>query len=200
MFKKIILLISGFSSVFAMHNAELNINQYDLEAGVKLDIGQFNTSVEPNTTFVGINYLKASAENDSIRGDDNDVDAYLDFNFMIKQSVQNTGFKVGLGIKSVFVTTDYVALPIGAEVSYKLPFNFAIPIVLSASGSYAPKSLSFVDAQEYLEYRMAIHVELMSRASVYAAYRSIDIKGKSNTYSYDYTYNKSGYFGVKFSF
>jgi hypothetical protein len=202
MIKKIVLLILGFSSMFAMHNAELNINQDELEAGVKLDIGQFNHSVEPNTTFIGINHLKASAKNNSIKGDDeDDIDSYVDFNFMIKQSIQNSGFKVGLGVKSVFITSDYVALPLGAEVSYQLPFSSAIPIVLSVSGGYAPKSLSFADAQEYLEYRMMVHFEVMSRASIYAGYRNIDLEGEDdNGNSYDYTYNKSGYFGVKFSF
>ena len=54
MLKKITLLLVTSLSLFAMHSAELNINQKDLEAGLKFDIGQFNDNVEPETMFVGL--------------------------------------------------------------------------------------------------------------------------------------------------
>lgn len=189
------------SSIYAMHTAEINVNEYDLEAGVKLDVGQFNTTVEPDTTFIGVYYLKGSGENDSLGGDNNDVNSYVNFNFIVKQKIQGTNFQVGLGIKAAYTSTDtldYMALPIGAELSYTLPTNSVIPVGLKVAASYAPQSLSFLDAKDYIDYRLEAYAQLMDRASLYIGYRNIDTNYEDT--SVDYTYNKSGYFGIKFSF
>ncbi|QFR48645.1 hypothetical protein FJR48_02460 [Sulfurimonas lithotrophica] len=199
MLKKISLLILGFSCTYAMHTAELNINEYDLEAGLKLDIGQFNEMVEPNTTFIGIDYLKADRKNSS----HNNIDRYVNINFMIEQEIQNSGFKVGLGVKGIYTglgKADFRSLPIGAEVSYKLPLNIATPIGFKAEGYYAPKSLSFSDANGYVEYRAEAYIQLMDRASVYVGYRRIDTEYDYMNIISDVTYNKSIYSGIKFSF
>jgi len=200
MLKKIVIFILGYSSVFAMHMTELNINKYDLEAGVKLDLGQFNQTVEPDTTFIGVSYLKAGNENASYSN--NDIGGYFNINFMVKQDIKNTGFKVGLGVKSVYTSfknVNFVAIPIGAEVSYKLPLNIVIPIGFNATAYYAPRSLSFSDADRYFEYRVEAYAQLMQKASLYTGYRNIDTKYGINN-SLDYTYNESIYFGIKFSF
>lgn len=201
MLKKISLFVLSVTSLFAMHTAEINVNEYDLEAGLKLDVGQFNTTVEPDTTFVGIDYIKGSGENDSIVGDGNDVNTYINFNFMVKQNIRNTGFYVGLGVKAVYTSIDnsdldYMALPIGGELSYV--FANTIPVGITLSASYAPQSLSFLDSKDYLEYRFEVFAQLMNRASLYLGYRNIDTNYEDS--SEDYTYNKSGYFGIKFAF
>lgn len=51
MLKKISLIALGAVSAFAMHSAEVNINNSDLELSAKLDMGQFNESVKPDTIF-----------------------------------------------------------------------------------------------------------------------------------------------------
>jgi hypothetical protein len=203
MYKKIALVLASVSSAFAMHTAELNINQYDLEAGVKFDVGQFNTTIEPDTTFVGITYLKGSSENDDINGNNNDINDYLDLNFMIKQNISSTNFKVGLGMKAVHISKynnnidSFVALPLGVEVGYRLPINSPIPISVKGMMHYAPKSLSFSDADSFFEVRAEAHAELMNRAALYLGVRKIDTNYENNN---DITYNKSAYFGVRFSF
>jgi len=203
MLKKIALLTVSISSVFAMHTAELNINQYDLEAALNLDVGQFNETVEPDTTFVGIQYLKAGTENASY----NDIHKYVNLNFMIKQEIQNTNFKIGLGVKGIYTSSEiagndasFIATPLGAEITYEIPLNIAIPIGFKVSAHYAPESLSFSDASRYLEYRAEGYAKLMQRASVYIGYRKIDTRYNMNDNTYDYSYNKSVYFGFRFSF
>ena len=199
MLKKILLLIISVSSLFAMHSAELNINKYDLEADLKLDMGQFNEAVEPDTTFVGIGYIKAGGENASYTN----VDGYTNISFMIKQDIKNTGFKVGLGVKAVYTSylkADFVATPIGAELGYSLPINFAIPLGVNGSVYYAPNSLSFSEAGRYLEYRAEVYAKLLDRAAIYVGYRKIDTKYDFDNKILDYTYNKSAYFGFRFSF
>ena len=53
MLKKILLLGASAISAMALHVAELNLNEKELEVGAKFDIGQFNENVEPNTMFAG---------------------------------------------------------------------------------------------------------------------------------------------------
>jgi hypothetical protein len=62
---------------------------------------------------------------------------------------------------------------------------------------YAPKSLSFSDADSFFEVRAEAHAELMNRAALYVGVRKIDTNYENNN---DITYNKSAYFGVRFSF
>ena len=63
MFKKLGLLAVCAASAFAMHNVELNVNDKDLEFGAKIDMGQFNENVEPDTVFVGAKILHGSVDN-----------------------------------------------------------------------------------------------------------------------------------------
>ena len=88
MFKKIGLILAMSISAFAMHNAQININKKDLEFDLNLDMGQYNTAIEPETTFIGASYLNGS--------NDNAVDSkyFFEASFLIKQEIQKTGLKV----------------------------------------------------------------------------------------------------------
>ncbi len=132
MFKKIGLVLATTISVYAMHNAQININQRDLEFDLNLDVGQYNTRVEPDTTFIGLSYLNASNNNSEDEfGNEVDVKYFLELSFLIKQEIQNTGLKVGLGVKTNFSKVNnntFMAIPIGLDMSYKLPIDNFIPI------------------------------------------------------------------------
>jgi len=52
MLKKILLMTVTVISAFALHTAEININDKDLELNAKFDMGQFNETIYPNTVFV----------------------------------------------------------------------------------------------------------------------------------------------------
>ena len=80
MLKKLGVATLLSANLMAMHNLELNINDVDLEAGVRLDMGQFNDAVEPNTTFIGVKYLKADYDH----SDYNSPNAYMEVNFLMK--------------------------------------------------------------------------------------------------------------------
>ncbi len=204
MLKKILYLSLGSVSLFAMHTVELNINDLELEAGVKLDIGQFNHNIEPDTTFIGVTYINANKEY-SEDASGNSVDKlgkYFNFNFLMKQEVNNSDLKVGLGVKTVFSSIDepnlssYTAIPLGVEVEYTLPVEIMIPISLDAQMYYAPKSLSFSDSKSYFEYRFEANFEVIERGSLYVGFRNIE----TNYDSSDYVYNRASYLGFKFAF
>lgn len=204
MLKKFLCLTLGGVSLFAMHTAELNINDLELEAAVKLDVGQFNVNIEPNTTFVGITYLNGNEEY-SENENGNPVAKlgnYFNFNFLMKQKINNSDLKIGLGVKAILSSIDspnlgsYAAIPLGVEAEYILPIQNIIPISLDTQIYFAPQSLSFSDSKSYFEYRVGANFEVIQRGTLYVGFRNIE----TNYNAGDYIYNRSGYFGFKFAF
>jgi len=200
MFKKILLIVASGISLFAMHSAEININQKDLELGLNLDMGQYNRTVEPDTTFLGLRYLNGNSYNSNDEnGNKVNTKYFAELNFMIKQEIKNSGLKVGLGVKTNISSVSdltFISIPLGLNLSYELPLKNFIPIEIGAEVYYAPESLSFSDASNYLEYRAGLRLEVIERGSIFLGYRDIN----TNYIGYDVTYNKSAYFGFKFEF
>lgn len=190
MFKKISLLALSTVSVFAMHTAEININNLDLEVSAKFDIGQVNEKVEPNTIFVGARYLSV----DERHSDISNVRDYYEMNFlMLKNASKN--LKLGLGVK-INHTKDFTSTPLGLEAVYRLPIESSMPFYVGGSLHYAPKVLSFEKADNYLEYRMAVDAEVIKNGFVTVGYRDIN----TNYEGRNVEYNKSFYAGFRFLF
>lgn len=198
MLKKLSLLIVSAVSAFAMHGAEININDKDLEIGVKLDMGQYNSTIEPDTTFVGFSYLKVSEEHANPKVD---TSGYYSASFLMKKEINNSGLFFGIGMKANYTLLgdeSFIAMPLGLEGSYKLPVN--LPLMVSLRAYYAPESLSFSDAESFLETNFDVSLEIIDRGSLVAGYRKIDTNIKVKMKSTDINYNKSGYFGFRFNF
>jgi hypothetical protein len=191
MLKKVTLMAACAASAFALNSAGVNINNEDLELNAKLDIGQFNDSVEPESMFVGVKYLDV----DNSAAVNND--ALYEVSFLMKKPMGESGFNVGLGIKANY-TKDYTTLPLGVEFGYVLPAVKLVPMSLHADIYYAPKVLSFNDAQRYFEYRVEYDAEVIEHGHIILGYRHIatdydDVRG-------DFTYNASAYIGFNFEF
>ena len=205
MFKKLTLIVLSCASLFAMHSVEININDKDLEVGTNLDLGQFNDSIEPDTTFISLKYLKASNEYSSHKSDDNKE--YVDLGFFIKQEIADSGFKFGIGVKANYAKVkisngdDYfITVPLGLEVGYELPFDNVIPIILGVKLYYAPESLVFADAESYFEHRADVNFKIINRGALVIGYRNINTNYKIDSRKIDVRYNESTYFGFKFAF
>ncbi len=190
MFKKISLITLGAVSAFAMHSAEVNINNSDLELSAKLDMGQFNKSVEPDTIFLGARYINA----DDRHSDVNNIDDYYEVNFLMQKNV-NSDFRLGLGVK-LNHTDEFVSIPLGLEALYKLPVTSSIPFYIGASIYTAPEVLSFDKADSFLEYRFTLEAEAIKNGFITLGYRHLD----TNYERGDVEYNESLYFGLKFLF
>lgn len=198
MLKKVTLLLITSLSLFAMHTAELNINQKDLEAGLKFDVGQFNHNVEPQTMFVGMKMLIPDRSNSSDTL--SSLSPYFEANFMIMRPVGDAGLSLGVGFKLNYTQVDdkpFMSLPIGLEASYELPFPDLIPMFVEANVYYAPEVLSFSDAKDYVEYRINYNIEMIQNVRLNVGYRNIDTNyfniGRKN-------YNDSFYLGVRIGF
>lgn len=193
MIKKLLLISVVCASVFALNNVELNMNDKDLEMGVRFDMGQFNDSVEPDTIFVGAKALNG----DETHSDLIETEPLYELNFMMKRNVADTNFAVGFGIKANY-TKDFAAIPVGAEVTYKLPFFEAVPFYLGGSIYYAPEMLAMSDAKSFLEYRGTLDMEVIKNGLLYVGYRSINTN-YDNALG-DINYNDSAFAGFRLGF
>ena len=195
MLKKLTLISASAISAFAMHTAEININDKDLELGANIDMGQMIDTVEPNTTFVGMRYLNASDENSDVR----ELDDYIEASFLMKREISDTGISFGIGVKTNYTRVlgkTYSTVPLGLEVGYTFPID--LPVTLDAQVYYAPSSLAFSNADSFLQYRASASVEVIENGSLVVGYRNMQTN--LNNISNDITYNSSAYFGFRFAF
>ena len=197
MLKKLALLSATAVSSFALHYAEININDKDLEIGAKFDLGQFNANVEPDTLFLGGKFLNADQKHTDPSVD---VDPFYELNFLLLKPVGNMGMKFGMGVKLNYTSVNnknYSSMPLGIEFQYKIPAENLIPMYLYGSLYYAPEVLSFSDADNYLEYRIAYDIEVIENGKFTLGYRHIETNYSENS---DLTYNESFYVGFKIGF
>lgn len=197
MLKKLTLIGLSAATAFAMHSVELNINDKDLELGAKLDMGQFNHTVEPNTVFVGMKFLKA--DKDHSKPKDADIKDYYELNFLMQRKIDNTGLVVGLGVK-LNHTEKFTTVPLGVEVKYKLPFTNTVPFYIGGSVYYAPQVLSMSDAKNYLEQRVQLDIEVIQNATIIVGARNIETNYDISGSTHDFRYNRSAYVGFRFAF
>lgn len=197
MLKKLTLIGLSAATAFAMHSAELNINDKDLELGAKLDMGQFNHTVEPDTVFVGMKFLKA--DKDHSKPKYHNIKDYYELNFLMQRKIDNTGLVVGLGVK-LNHTDKFTTVPLGIEVKYKLPFTNTIPFYIGGSVYYAPQVLSMSDAKNYLEQRVQLDIEVIKNATILVGARNIETNYDISGSTRDFRYNRSAYVGFRFAF
>lgn len=193
MLKKLALLGVSAASAFALHNAEININNKDLEVGAQFDIGQFNHNVKPNSLYVGGRYLNAHA--DHSQDSNADLNPYMEAN-LLKIEELAKGFRLGLGVKGIW-TKNYAAIPLGVEGKYTLNTKEYIPFHFNVGVYYAPQVLSLRDADSYLEARFSIDVEIIENGSITLGYRNIETNYLNKE---DFTYNRSAFIGFKLNF
>jgi len=197
MLKKLSVLAFCAVSSFAMHNAEININDTDLELGLNFDMGQFNDAIQPETMFVGMKFLNGDESNAD--PENVDIDPLYEVNFLSIHAIGNQGMSLGMGVKFEYTQTqtqNFSALPLGLEAAYKLPLKEFVPMRLHGALYFAPKSLAFSDADNYLEYRIDYNAEIIPHGNLVVGYRHIETNYKAA----DLTFNSSIYFGFKIGF
>ncbi len=192
MLKKLSVLAFCAVSSFAMHNAEININDTDLEIGLNFDMGQFNDAIKPETMFLGAKFLNGDESNSDVT---ENLDPFYEVNFLSMHAIGNQGMSLGMGVKFNH-TQDFSSLPLGLEAAYKLPIQNLVPMRLHGALYFAPKSLAFSDGDNYLEYRIDYNIEIIPHGNLVLGYRHIE----TNYQVADFNYNSSVYFGFKIGF
>ena len=198
MLKKLSLIAFSAVSAFALHTGEININDTDLELGMKLDMGQFYNTIEPNTTFLGGKFINADKSHSDATGS---LDPYYEINFLMMRPVGNRGMSLGMGVKGNYTTNgtkDFFSLPLGIEFAYQIPAKTLIPMYLNGALYYAPQALTFSDADDFLEYRISYDIEVIENGRITLGYRNLDTN--YDVANGNFNYNSSFYAGFKIGF
>lgn len=195
MLKKILISLALSVSLFAQHDASVNLNNDDIEVNGNIDIGELNQSDYPNMYFLTLGFLDVDNREDT--------DPLWQAGFKLRQDVTGVqGLRFGLGFKGTYTEVGrqkHSAIPLGAELVYTLPINSAIPVIISGSLDYAPSVLSFKDADSYMEKRVELGVQIVEQATIFVGYRKIDTDFETRNGG-DYTFNDTGYIGFKVRF
>lgn len=184
------------SAAFAANQAELNVNNKELEGQIRIDMKQMGIS-SLEGSFIGARILNGDESNsDRIEN----TKPLMEVSFMVQRPVEQVpGLAIGLGIKGEYTKFDghnYAAIPLGIEADMKLPFADTIPFYVGGALYYAPSVLSFRDGEDYLETRIHLDVEPIKNARIELGYRMIDTDVKNR----DVTYNDAWYFGMRIDF
>lgn len=185
------------ASAFAMHSAEININDKDLEVGAKLDMAQFNDTSEPDIIFIGAKFLHGHEDHSDFER--NGIHDYSELNFLMQREIETSGLSIGLGLK-LNHTENFTSMPLGIEALYKLPTGAVTPLYFGAILYYAPEVLTLDDAQNFLEYRLNFDIEVIENGRITLGYRSIDTNYDVGGETHKINYNRSAYVGFKFAF
>ena len=203
MLKLLVLLMTLNVSLFALHSFELNINEKDLEAELQFDMGQFNETLDPDTTFMGINYLAMTKENSSLNTDPRGL---VRANFLVQRALR--GFEdliLGMGAKAVYTSLksgdiehSFFAVPFGIQAKYHIPFNIPVDFFIAGEIYYSPEVLSFGEAKNYVESKGYLEIQLIETGSILGGYRNIETNYE--LIGGDVRINESWFAGFKFLF
>jgi hypothetical protein len=196
MLKKIVLGTLISTAAFAAHQAELNVNNDELEGQVRIDMNQMGIS-SLEGSYLGVRILNGDESNSDRIGN---INPLMEVSFMVQRPVQEVpGLAIGLGIKGEYTKFDgnnYAAIPLGIEADMKLPIDASIPFYVGGALYYAPSVLSFRDGEDYLETRIHFDVEPIKNGRIEVGYRMIDTNVKNR----DVTYNDAWYLGMRLDF
>lgn len=195
MLKKIIIGALISSAAFAANQAEINVNDKEVEGQIRIDVAKIGSTLEG--AYLGARILNGHESNsDRI----SDIDPLMEVSFMVQRPVEGVaGLTLGLGIKGEYTKFDgqrYAAIPLGVEADMKLPITTPFPFYVGGALYYAPSVLSFKDGEEYLETRIHLDAEPIHNGRIEVGYRKIDTDVKN----YNVTYNDAWYFGLRLDF
>lgn len=201
MLKKLLLIVLiAVSSAYGAHQLEVNVNDREVEGGIRIDTGRLGSF---SHTYLGAKFLNADINNSTIPTDANitgTIDTLAEVSALAEGYVTSVkGLKLGIGaklVKTKLGNLGFMALPIGFEGQLRLPIQSTIPIFVGGELYYAPSFLSFDKAKAYMESRIYIDAEMMQNLHGTIGYREIDT---------DYTtakvvYNEAWYFGLRLDF
>jgi hypothetical protein len=174
--KKIIIFIATIVFLFAQNYANLKIT---------------------NETIAIYGQVKLTENNIYARGEYlyNDDDNKENFLYI---GLKGEGNLIGADIQNIKLsllldlvhTKNNSAIPIGISVFSYLP-NFELPIFIRAEAEYAPKVLSFDNADKFSKVDAVIGIQPIENAEIFMGYRNI---------SFNNNYDNSFYGGIGYYF
>lgn len=113
----------------------------------------------------------------------------------------NKALKFGVGAKLLFADLDVIddsmgALAVGAQVRYVFPSS--TPVAFLVEGFVAPSIVSFAGAEQYVEYRVALELEVTPSARAYIGFRHMEYEVEN--LQPEYELDDNGHVGIRIEF
>ena len=183
----LIVLCSLLSSQLYARSIDINLAD---------DAAQFKY----NTLVGATNYGRTEMEVGFLFNEDDNMLGEIGLLVIDEAGSKTPGLELGVGPKFWFGDADKTDVQIsgiglGGQLRYK---NMNMPRVVYGAGLFfAPSIVSFIDAEQILEYDARIEYELLPTANVYLGYRNIeaDIKNRK-----DVEIDESVILGLRFKF
>jgi len=192
MLKKVIIGSLLASSVaFGSGAADINVNNNTLEIGVEYNINRSYNLDDNSNYLLFATYLRSEEENET-----NNKSLVTAGVKIINPYINDYGFNFGLGIKSVMAdnsSKSFMAVPLEIFVSYVINEKFH----LDTSYSYAPKVLTFIDGENYREWKAKLNYKVIDNGFVYVGGREIKTSYTNDT---TYSYDDAAFFGFDVRF
>ncbi len=170
MIKKSILSLAALVSIVTANNQmEINLNNDTLEVAGKFYLNnKYNVSNDANYYFTA-SYLKSEV----VESVDQSL-LSIGLN-IINPFTSDRGLSFGLGLKTVYVDISsinktFVAIPLGLFAKYEHNDALSFDVELG----YAPKTLSFSDAEKYADLKMRVNYKILDNGYVFVGARKIE--------------------------
>jgi len=189
---KFILMGSVLASTLLMgsNGLYINVNNDTLEVEADIYLNKHYDVSDSSNYYLNIGHLRT--ENDT-----KETQTLSTIGFrVINPYTDDNGISIGLGMKSVYtdqMTKTFFALPLSLYARVEMNEM----IYVDADFSYAPKVLSFADAQTYTDMKARLNYKVLADGYVFIGARSIETKYEKGS---DAKYDNSGFIGFEVRF
>jgi len=189
--KKILagLLITS-SFLFANSSAQININDDTLEIGTDIYLNKYYDVNNNSNYYMTLRHLR-------VEDDYKPTKSLSSLGLkLVNPLTDNYGISLGLGIKSVYVDQDslsFISVPL--TLNGRVEINEVLYVDLDVG--YAPKVLSFSDAQSYTDIQARVNYKILANGYIYVGGRNIEAKYKNSTWE---KFDSSAFLGLEIKF
>jgi hypothetical protein len=191
MLKKVLVGSLLASSLVCADNLEVNINSDTLEGAGEFYLNDSYMLNDDANYFLTASYLTSE---DSSNHSSSVISLGVK---LMSPYVDDRGFTFGLGMKGVLVdavsSKTFYATPLNAFAK----FHFDEKISFDGEYHYAPKILSFSDAESYKEFKVKANYKVIDNGHAFIGKRTLKT---TYTGSMSYDFDDSIFFGYKVTF
>jgi len=179
------------SLVYGANSVDLNVNNNTLEISGDFSLNEAYNLNDDSNYFLTLSFLNSEDKSAT------NTERLTTVGFkMINPYIDDYGFKFGLGMKAVWADNsedNFLALPIQLFGNYQIDEKINLDINLA----YAPRVLSFLEAQRFISAETKINYKIIDNGYTYVGARSISTKYNNNS---TIKYDQSLFFGFKVQF
>jgi len=193
--KKFLLSLVTSSTLLFANTAQININNDTLEVEANLYLNDsYHLNTNSNCYFV-TSYLHT----DAYKSTPSQSLTTIGIKF-INPYTDDNGFSVGIGMNSVYATYDNKSF-LATPLSLYGPYELNEMVFFDAKVGYAPRVLSYMDAQDYQDGYIKANYKVLDDGYIYVGLRDIKTTYKiTSNIDKEIKYDDSVFFGFRVRF